>query len=400
MKILRGLLDKAEPLFEKGGKLEKLYPLYEVFDTFVYTPKTVCTGYTHVRDAVDLKRSMSMVVVALLPAIVMGMYNVGYQITMAASQIEGSLGGMRLDIIKWMGFSLDPSSICSNIAIGASFFIPIYIVTSVAGGLCEVVFSLVRKHEVNEGFLVTGLLFPLILPPTIPLWQVAVGIIFGVIFAKEVFGGTGKNFLNPALTARAFLFFAYPAAISGDAVWVGLDGVTGATALSEAAVGGMTQITASWTDTFYGIVPGSFGETSTLAILIGAIILIATGVGSWRIMLSIVAGAVGLSLLFNAIGSDTNQLFSVTPMWHMVLGGFAFGTVFMATDPVTASMTYKGQYFYGLLVGAMVVLIRVINPAYPEGMMLAILFGNICAPLIDFFVTESNIKRRELRNAR
>ena len=399
MKFLRDFLDQQEPLFLKGGKLEKFFPIYEVLDTFIFTPGEVTKGKTHVRDALDLKRMMSVVVVALLPCILFGMYNTGLQAQLAVKGLGGSvLSGYQGYIFHSLGFQLDPSSCWGSFVLGMIYFIPIYLVTNIAGGFWEVLFATVRKHEVNEGFLVTGMLFPLIVPATIPLWQVAVAISFGVVIGKEVFGGTGKNFLNPALTARAFLFFAYPAEISGDLVWVAADGFSGATALSQAAQAGITGITVSWWDAFLGNIPGSFGETSTLACIFGAVILISTRIGSWRIMLSIVLSTALFAWLFNFIGSSTNPMFALTPGWHFVLGGFAFGTVFMATDPVTGSMTHKGQFYYGGLIGLMVVLVRVINPAFPEGMMLAILFGNLFAPLIDFFVVESNISRRLARH--
>lgn len=399
MKPLRKFLDSQHHHFVKGGKLELLYPLYEALDTFVFTPADVTTGKTHVRDGLDLKRLMGTVALALIPCILMAIFNTGYQ----ANSVLMSKGitvveGWRGAIMAMLGLSLDPHNIISNVVHGALYFVPVFLVTNIAGGFWEVLFATVRKHEVNEGFLVTGLLFPLILPPTIPLWQVAVGISFGVVFGKEIFGGTGKNFLNPALTARAFLFFAYPGQISGDAVWVAVDGYTGATALAMAAQGGADAITVSWLHSFLGLIPGSMGETSVLACLFGAYYLCATGVGSWRIMLSTVVSAVFWILILNGIGSTTNAMFSLGPAWHLVIGGFAFGTVFMATDPVSAAMTQKGQWFYGALIGFMVVLVRVINPAYPEGMMLAILFANVCAPLIDYFVVNANIKRRSLRN--
>ncbi|MBT3234440.1 MAG: NADH:ubiquinone reductase (Na(+)-transporting) subunit B [Bdellovibrionales bacterium] len=398
MSILRNFLDQTEKSFKPGGKLEKFYPLFEALDTFAYTPGNVTTGTTAVRDGMDLKRLMSTVVVALLPALLMGMYNVGLQANLAMSGADISvIEGWRGPLYHAMGFGVDPSSICGNVMLGLLYFLPIYIVTNLAGLFWEVLFSVVRKHEVNEGFLVTGIIFPMILPATIPLWQVAVGISFGVVFAKEVFGGTGRNFLNPALTARAFLFFAYPAEISGDLVWVAMDGFTGATALSQAAAGGAAAITTSWQSAFIGLGAGSLAEGSTLACILGGVILLITRVGSWRIMLSILVGACAMALLFNTIGSATNPMFALTPAWHIVLGGFAFGAIFMASDPVTAANTLKGQYFYGLLIGIMVVLIRVVNPAFPEGMMLAILLGNIFAPLIDYFVIQSNIRRREAR---
>ncbi len=397
MRFLQDLITSKEHLFEKGGKLEKFYPIYEMIDTFAFTPKDVSKGSVHVRDAIDLKRTMITVVVALLPCILMAMYNTGYQANKIISSMVTTPEGWRADIILGLGLSYNPTSVISNFLHGALYFFPIFLVTQIAGGLCEVIFATVRKHEINEGFLVTGMLYPLTLPPTIPLWQVAIGIIFGVVIGKEVFGGTGKNFLNPALTARAFLYFAYPAQISGDAVWTAVDGYTGATSLGEAALGGVQAISVSFQDAFIGLVPGSMGETSALGALIGAIILIIAGIGSWRIMLSVVLSAVGFSFLLNMIGSDSNMMFSVTPAWHLVIGGFAFGTVFMATDPVSASMTYKGHYFYGALIGFMTILVRVINPAFPEGIMLAILFANCFAPLIDYFVVQSNVKRRLAR---
>jgi Na+-transporting NADH:ubiquinone oxidoreductase subunit B len=282
---------------------------------------------------------------------------------------------------------------------GAVYFIPIYMVTFLAGGFWEVLFASVRGHEINEGFFVTSILFALICPPDIPLWQVALGISFGVVIGKEVFGGTGKNFLNPALTGRAFLFFAYPAELSGDAVWTAVDGYTGATMLSVAATNGMeaVQQNLTWFDAFIGNKQGSIGETSVLAILVGCAILLLTRIGAWRIMLGVFVGMVALSSFFNLIGSDSNPMFGVPWYWHLVIGSFAFGLVFMATDPVSASMTDTGKFWYGLLIGVMTVLIRVVNPAYPEGIMLAILFANLFSPLIDHFVVEANIKRRIAR---
>lgn len=397
MKFLRKFLDKQEKHFEEGGKLKGLYPLYEAIDTFLYTPGKPTSGPSHIRDAMDFKRMMMMVVYALAPAILVGLYNTGYQANMALSQLGGEAAeGWRIAILNGLGIGLDPANIFACFIHGLLYFLPIYIVTMAAGGFWEVLFASVRKHEVQEGFLVTGLLFPLILPPTIPLWQVAVGVSFGVVIGKEVFGGVGMNMFNPALVGRAFLFFAYPAQISGDAVWVAVDGVSRATPLAELA-DPLLKFSTTWWDAFVGIIPGSIGETSALACLIGAFILIVSGIGSWRIMSSIVVGTVGLTLLFNWIGSSTNPMFGVGPEWHLVLGGFAFGAVFMATDPVSAAYTRKGQYAYGLLIAIMVVLVRVINPAFPEGMMMAILFGNLFAPLIDRIVINKTIKRRKLR---
>lgn len=401
MKFLRKFLDKQEKHF-KEGKLKGLYYLFEAIDTFLYTPGKRTPGASHIRDTIDFKRIMMMVVIALAPAVLIGLYNVGYQANLELAKLgEEAIKaqGWRVSLLNGLGIGLNASNIFACFIHGLLYFLPIYIVTMLVGGFWEVLFACIRKHEVHEGFFVTGLLFPLILPPTIPLWQVAIGISFGVVIGKEIFGGVGMNIFNPALLARAFLFFAYPVQISGNAVWVAVDGVTKATPLAAAAEAGTQALThtASWWDAFLGIIPGSIGETSTLACLIGAFILIVTGIGSWRIMTSVLVGMVGLSLLFNFIGSSTNPMFGVDPLWHLVLGGFAFGTVFMATDPVSAAITKKGKYAYGLLIGFMVVLVRVINPGYPEGMMLAILFANMFAPLIDRIYINKNIKRRNLR---
>ncbi len=400
---LRNFLDKQAVHFEKGGKLESLYPIYEVIDTFLYTPDSKTDGSVHLRDALDLKRLMITVFIAVIPAIIMALYNTGFQAnSVLANMSNPPQGDWHYALYQALGFGFTPDSVVANMVLGLIFFLPIYLVTVAVGGFWEVLFATIRGHEVTEGFLVTSILLPLTLPATIPLWQVALGTSFGVVLGKEVFGGVGRNFLNPALVARAFLFFAYPGQISGDAVWIAVDGHTGATALSIAAQGGQAALahSFSWWDAFWGTIPGSMGETSTFAILLGALFLILNGIGSWRIMFGIIFGALATSLLFNVIGSTTNPMFSVTPMWHFVLGGFAFGTIFMATDPVSAAMTFVGQWFYGLLIGFMVILVRVVNPAYPEGMMLAILFGNVFAPIIDWFVVQANVKRRELRNAR
>ena len=398
MKFLRDTLDKVEHHFEKGGKLEKLYPLYEAGDTFLFSPGSVAKGNTHVRDGIDLKRTMVTVAMALFPVLIFAMYNSGYQANLAIQTSGIEAEGWRAGIMSMIGLGFDPMNILSNFVYGLLWFLPVFIVCNVVGGFWEMIFASVRGHEVNEGFMVTGLLFPLIVPPTIPLWQVAVGISFGVVIGKEIFGGTGRNVFNPALTARAFLFFAYPAQISGDAVWTAVDGFTGATPLAQAAVGGVEAIGWSWNDAFLGFIPGSMGETSTLACLIGAVWLISQGIGSWRIMLSMTLGLIATSLLFNAIGSDSNPLFAVPWSWHFVLGGYAFAMVFMATDPVSAAMTDTGRWIYGFLIGVLGTLVRVVNPAYPEGWMLAILFMNGCAPLIDYFVVEKNIKRREAKD--
>lgn len=378
MKALRKYIDKIKPQFEKGGKFEKLESTFDAFETFLFVPNKVTVQGTHVRDAFDMKRAMIIVVMALVPALLFGMWNVGYQHFLSHGQDPGFWP------IFWYGFLK---------------VLPIVVVSYVAGLAVEFYFAQIRGHEVNEGFLVTGMLIPLIVPPDIPLWMVAVATIFAVIIGKEVFGGTGMNILNPALTARAFLFFAYPKHMSGDKVWIAekADAYTGATPLGDALVDNVDAIPDTMT-MFYGLIPGSVGETSTLAILIGAVILLIAGVASWRVMLSTLIGAVIMGLLFNLWG--LNEYMRI-PFWdHLVMGGFAFGLVFMATDPVTASQTNKGKWIYGFLIGLLAILIRVFNPAYPEGMMLAILLMNVFAPLIDHYVLQGNIKRRLKRSVK
>ena len=400
---LRKFLDKIEHNFEKGGRFEKWYALYEAADTFFYRPGSVTKTTAHVRDGIDLKRMMMTVWFCVMPALFFGMWNIGYQAnSLFAVQPEllAAQEGWRFALIGALA-GFDPNSLADNLIQGAAYFLPVYAVTFIVGGFWEVLFASIRKHEVNEGFFVTSVLFALILPPSIPLWQVALGISFGVVIGKEVFGGTGKNFLNPALVGRAFLFFAYPAQLSGDAVWTAVDGFAGATALSVAAADGIEQVTAnglSWWHAFVGLEQGSMGETSTLAIFIGGAVLLLTRIASWRIVSGVMLGMIATSYLFNTIGSATNPMFAMPWHWHLVLGGFAFGMIFMATDPVSASMTNTGKWLFGALIGLMVVLIRVVNPAFPEGMMLAILFANLCAPLIDHFVVQANIKRRLARN--
>ncbi|MEH6564567.1 MAG: NADH:ubiquinone reductase (Na(+)-transporting) subunit B [Halopseudomonas sp.] len=400
---IRAFLDKIEHNFEKGGKHEKWYALYEAVDTFFYRPGSVTRTTAHVRDGLDLKRMMITVWLCTFPVIFYGMYNIGYQansIYAGNADLLAAQDNWRIALISlFAGFN--PDSLWDNLVHGAAYFLPVYAVTFLVGGFWEVLFASIRKHEVNEGFFVTSILFALIVPPSIPLWQVALGISFGVVIGKEVFGGTGKNFLNPALTGRAFLFFAYPAQMSGDAVWTAVDGFAGATALSMAASGGIEQVVAqgiTWWDAFYGNLQGSMGEVSTLAIFIGGAVLLMTKIANWRIVAGVMVGMIATSMLFNAIGSETNPMFSVPWYWHMVVGGFAFGMIFMATDPVSASMTNTGKWIFGALIGLMVILIRVVNPAFPEGMMLAILFANLFAPLIDHFVVQANIKRRLARN--
>ena len=397
---LRSLFDSAAPHFEKGGRFEKWYPLYEAVDTGLYSPPSVTNNSAHVRDGIDLKRIMITVWICTFPAMFFGMYNLGLQANLAIAGEATLIEGWREGIVQLLGAGHDAGSIWDNIVFGAAYFLPVYAVVFIVGGFWEVLFAMVRGHEVNEGFFVTSVLFALILPPSIPLWQVALGITFGVVVGKEIFGGTGKNFLNPALTGRAFLFFAYPAQLSGNSVWTAADGVSGATPLGLANEGGIEKVLESgvtWMDAFLGTIQGSVGETSTLAIFIGGAILLVMGIASWRIVSGVMIGMILTSLMFNTIGSDTNPLFAVDWTWHLVLGSFAFGMIFMATDPVSASMTNFGKYFFGALIGFMVVMIRVINPAFPEGMMLAILFANLFAPLIDHFVVQANIKRRIAR---
>lgn len=397
---LRRLLDSIEPHFHKGGRYEKWYSLYEAIDTGLFKPADVTKSTSHVRDGIDLKRIMITVWLCAFPAMFFGMYNVGLQ----ANTILAATGATGID--NWHGVLTswfaghNPDSIWDNLVLGAAYFLPIYMTVFIVGGFWEVVFATVRGHEVNEGFFVTSILFSLTCPPDLPLWQAALGISFGVVVGKEVFGGTGKNFLNPALTGRAFLFFAYPAEMSGDAVWTAVDGYTGATSLSIAAQSGMDALSGhiTWMDAFLGFEHGSIGETSTLAIMIGGIALLIMGIASTRIVLGVLLGTVVTVLIYNWLGADSkNPMFAMPFWWHFVLGGFAFGLFFMATDPVSASMTNTGKWIFGALIGFMVITIRVVNPAYPEGMMLAILFANMFAPTIDYFVVQSNIKRRLAR---
>jgi Na+-transporting NADH:ubiquinone oxidoreductase subunit B len=372
MKAIRNYIDKIKPQFQKGGKFEKFESTFDAFETFLFVPDKVTFKGSHIRDAMDMKRMMIVVVVALIPALLFGMWNVGYQHFLSLGE------STTLWESFWFGFLK---------------VLPIIVVSYVVGLGIEFMFAQIRGHEVNEGYLVTGMLIPLIVPPDIPLWMLAIAVVFAVIIGKEVFGGTGMNILNPALTARAFLFFAYPQDMSGDKVWIAdkADAYSGATPLGNALTGHFDQLP-SFNDMFYGFIPGSVGETSTLAILIGAVILLITGIASWRVMFSVFAGGLLMGLIFNWAGA--NEYMNLPPYYHLVMGGFAFGAVFMATDPVTAAQTNKGKYIYGILIGMIAVLIRVVNPAYPEGMMLAILLMNVFAPLIDHYVIESNIKRR------
>ena len=396
---LKKFLEDIEPHFEPGGKHEKWYALYEAVATVFYTPGYVNKGGTHVRDNIDLKRIMILVWMATFPAMFFGMFNIGHQAALAIGNGFEIANTWQAAIFQALGGELTAQSgVAAKFFYGACFFLPVYATVFIVGGFWEVLFASIRKHEVNEGFFVTSVLFALILPATIPLWQAALGITFGVVVAKEVFGGTGRNFLNPALAGRAFLFFAYPADISGDTVWTAVDSFTGATNLGLAAQGALDYSNMElWLNAFYGFVQGSMGEVSTLALMIGGLFLIYVRIASWRIVLGVFLGMVVMSLLLNMIGSETNAAFAMPWHWHLVLGGFAFGMFFMATDPVSASFTNKGKFAYGALIGVMVVLIRVVNPAYPEGMMLAILFANLFAPLFDHFVVQSNVKRRLAR---
>ena len=376
MKLFKNILESVKPHFMEGGKLEKMYPAYDAFETFLFVPDHTTHAGSHIRDAIDLKRTMITVVLALLPALFFGMWNVG--------QLHFSAIG-------------EDFTLMSAFTFGALKMLPLIIVSYVVGLGVEFAFAISRGHSVNEGYLVTGLLIPMIMPIDVPLWMLSVSVIFAVIIGKEVFGGTGMNIMNPALTARAFLFFAYPSFMSGDKVWITtgegsvVDGFSGATPLADLAANipvDMSMIGSF----FYGTIPGSVGETSTLAILIGAVILLITGIASWRTMLSVFVGGYVMGALFNVWGA--NEFMMMPSYIHLLLGGFAFGAVFMATDPVTASQTNKGKIIVGFLIGVLAVLIRVFNPAYPEGMMLAILFMNVFAPLVDHYVVSANIKRR------
>ena len=389
MKSILNFVEKIKPTFSKGGKLSFLHSTFDAFETFLFVPNTVTKSGSHIRDCVDLKRVMTIVIIALMPALAFGIWNVGEQHSIAF--------GLDMTFIEkvWFGFLK---------------VLPLIIVSYVVGLGIEFISAQLRGHEVNEGYLVSGMLIPMIMPVDVPLWILALAVAFAVIIGKEVFGGTGMNIWNPALIARAFVFFAYPSQISGDTIWVeGLnaakanamqvvDGFSGATPLGQAANGIVDFTTTtgeplSLMQAFIGTMPGSVGETSTIAILIGAVILIWTGVASWKIMISCVAGALGVGFLINGF-AEAGTFAAVPAYWHLVLGGFAFGAVFMATDPVTSARTETGKYIYGFLVGAMAIIIRALNPGYPEGMMLAILLMNVFAPLIDYYVVEANINRR------
>jgi Na+-transporting NADH:ubiquinone oxidoreductase subunit B len=392
VKVLENILNKVRPNFEKGGKLEKLYPMYDALETFAFVPDHTTSKGSHIRDAIDLKRTMFMVIVAMIPALLFGIYNTGYQHYTAL--------GMDVSFLDMVLFGLGK-------------VLPLIVVSYGVGLGVEFIFCIIKKHSINEGFLVSGMLIPLIMPMDVPLWQVAVATAFAVLIGKEVFGGTGMNIVNVALTARAFLFFAYPTKMSGNKVWVNtdggtvVDGYTGETLLAQAIENGASfvdtatvaygSMAESFTAAFVGFIPGSIGETSTLAILIGAVILLATGIASWRIMVMGIIGGATMGLIFNFIGPAyfPDNLYLQVPWWHqLVLGGFMFGVVFMATDPVTAAQTAKGKLIYGFLIGLLAILIRVVNPAYPEGIMMAILFMNVMAPTIDHYVIQANINKR------
>lgn len=401
MKFLNKLFIDLQPLFEKGGRFERLYPLYEATDSFLFSTTKSTQAAPHIRDAIDLKRIMITVIIALIPCTIMALWNTGYQANSALAAAAGSLpAGWRGAVMLSVG--ADPGSFLSNIIHGSLYFLPVYIVVVLVGSVWELIFNLIRGHEFSEAFLVTSLLLPLTLPPTIPLWQVAIGTSFGVVFAKEVFGGVGKNFMNPALSCRAFIYFAYPAQMTGDTVWTAVDGISSATplgALATAATGNpLESLDITWFQAFIGTIPGSMGETSTLACLLGAALLLITGVASWRIMLSMLIGAVITVFCFQLVPDPPSALYSVPVHYHLVLGGFAFGLVFMATDPISAAQTFTGQWLYGILIGFLTILIRVANPAYPEGVMLAILMANVFAPLFDYFVIRANARRRILRH--
>jgi Na+-transporting NADH:ubiquinone oxidoreductase subunit B len=395
---LRKWLDGMEHHFQEGGRLQSFYPLFEAVDTIFYSPPSVTRSTAHVRDGMDLKRIMITVWLAAFPAMFYGMWNLGFQANEVLAVTGGGVDGWRGWLIEAFG-GYDAGNVWHCMWYGAVYFVPIYAVTFVVGGFWEVLFAIKRGHEINEGFFVTSILFALICPPDLPLWQAALGISFGIVIGKEVFGGTGKNFLNPALTGRAFLYFAYPAQISGDAVWVAVDGYTSATPLAVVAADGMTAVQQqfSWLDAFLGAIPGSIGETSALMVTLGGMVLLLTGVASWRVVAGVFLGMFIFSSFLNLVGSDSNPAFAMPWYWHFAVGGFAFGMFFMATDPVSAAMTDGGRWAYGILIGVMTVLIRVINPAFPEGIMLAILFANLFAPLFDYFVVQSNIKRRLAR---
>jgi Na+-transporting NADH:ubiquinone oxidoreductase subunit B len=394
---LRNLFDKVKPSFQGSGKFAKYFPLFDVFENLFYSSDRKTSGLTHIRDGSDIQRIMVIVWLATFPAAFFGMYNVGFQALSALEEINLNGGVFETDwhwpIIQLVS-GLNPNNLLDCISYGAVYFLPIYLVTFIVGIGWEMIFAVIRKHEISEGAFVTTILFALSCPPDAPLWQVALGISVGLVIGKEIFGGTGKNFLNPALTGRAFLYFAYPASWSGDMAWIAVDGYTAATMLGMSAQESYMNMSYSWNEAFLGFIPGSIGETSVVAILIGLAVLLYTKIASWRIVAGVVLGTVFTSTLFNLAGSDTNPMFAIPFWWHMVMGGYMFGLVFMATEPVSGSHTNQGRWVYGFVIGFMVIMIRVLNPAYPEGMMLAILFGNLMSPLIDHYFVSRNIKQR------
>ena len=384
MKLFKNVLNGIKPHFEQGGKLEKLYPAYDAFETFLFVPDHTSQSGSHIHDAIDLKRTMFSVIIALLPALIFGMWNIGYQ--------------------HFTAIGVEPQ-LMDSFLYGALRVLPMIVVSYGVGLGIEFAFAISRGHSVNEGYLVTGLLIPMIMPADLPLWMLAISVAFAVVIGKEVFGGTGMNILNPALTARAFLYFAYPTVMSGDKVWVSLnnqmpvDGYSGATALSD-AYNGLVDKVPSLLESFIGTIPGSASETSALLVLVGAAYLIATGIGSWRVIISGIVGGIVMGMIFNYFSASiesTNYLLKINPIHQICLGGFLFGVVFMATDPVSAAQTNTGKWIYGFLIGLLGILIRVVNPAYPEGIMMAILFMNVMAPLIDHYVVAANINRRMKR---
>ncbi|MGI9345891.1 MAG: NADH:ubiquinone reductase (Na(+)-transporting) subunit B [Gammaproteobacteria bacterium] len=395
MNFLKKQLDQARPSFQAGGRFESLYPLFDVLENFLFSSQKVTSGRTHLRDGADVQRIMAIVWVATFPAMFWGVWNLGH-LSLVAMEAAGisSVSDWHAIPIELLG-GYQAGNLWHELWFGLCYFVPIYMVTFGVGIAWEAIFAIVRGHEINEGFFVTSVLFALCCPPDVPLWQVALGISFGVVIAKEIFGGTGKNFINPALAGRAFLYLAYPASWTGDTIWLGADGVSAATPLGLAAEGGLQQVQQHYSlaEVALGTIPGSIGETSLIAIGIGAAILLYTRIASWRIMAGVILGMTLTSLLFYW-SSSSSAVASIPPHWHFAMGGLAFGMVFMATEPVSAANTALGRWIYGAIIGAMVILIRVLNPGFPEGMMLAILFANLCAPLIDHLVTESSLKRR------
>ena len=404
MDQLRNCLDYLLPYFSKDGRFEKYSAVYEMIDNLFYTPAVVTQSAPHVRDAINLQRVMAFIVLAVLPCVFIGAWNTGYQANTAMVElIIDSVPGWRGGLLGFLGCDYDPASTWDNMSHGMVYVIPVFVVALLVGGAWEILFAVIRKRKLSEGILVIALLFTLTLPPTIPLWQVAIGISFGVVLGKEVFGGTGKNFVNTVLAGRAFLYFAYPAQIAGDSVWTAVDGFSGATPLGLISTGGVGAVTNSnitWLQAFLGQIQGAMGETSTLACLLGGVFLVYTGIASWRIIAGGLIGVFLTSMMFNIIGSDSNPMFSIPWYWHLVLGGFAFGIVFLATDPVTSACTNSGRWLYGFLIGILLVIIRIANPTIPECTMFAILLANICAPLIDYSVMQANMRKRRQGYAR